>query len=49
MFNVLLKLINHRLAAWLDAELDREDLGALNVAKPAIKAWYHRALGVPEA
>lgn len=47
MFKILLKLINRPLAAWLDAELDKENLGALNSAKPAIRAWYHHALGVP--
>jgi len=35
-----------QIAAWLDAELASTDLGALNPAKDAVKAWYHKALGV---
>jgi len=45
-FNFLRRLFDRQLAAWLDRELAATDLGALNVAKDAIKAWYHKALGV---
>jgi len=45
-FNFLKKLFDRQLAAWLDRELDSVDLGALNASKPAIRAWYHKALGV---